>query len=181
MKRQNIQSVNSASNYEPTLRSRVVSIRSKEQRRVTAEQKRIEMIRNKYSAYRSNISNLEDKRYLVPNKSKSKQRRQKMNTGMAKPKLVTRQHRANTNRTTEINYNSQPEWVNELSSLGNLISATESLDGTAAVEQQPQIKELKKIADNADNLIRILNTLKDTMGTNKQFCNAQIVKNSIQK
>ena len=161
MNHNNVKSSNSMTNYEPSFKSRVASVRSRDQRKVSTEQQRLYMIKNKYSAYRSNISNLDDKRFVIPSKSKARQRQNRMIKASSKPRR--KKECTRSNRNSELNQPSQPEWVNELSSLGNLISATQSLD-TNNVEQKPQIVELKKIADNADNLIRILNSLKDTMG-----------------
>ena len=104
MDNNNVKFSNSTINYEPSFKSRVASVRSKDQSRVTTEQQLLQKIKNKYSAYRSNISNLEDKRFLV-GKSKPKHRQHRITKTSSKPR--SKQNRARSNRNSEFKYPSQ--------------------------------------------------------------------------
>ena len=83
-----IKSSNSVTNYEPTITSKIGSIRQRFGDRRTSQEKQLDLIKNKYSAYRSNISNLQgmfstvkaykliniDKRPVIPARSKTKRK-----------------------------------------------------------------------------------------------------------
>jgi hypothetical protein len=61
-----------------------------------------------------------------------------------------------TNRTSA--KSNAPQWINDLTSLGNLMSMKDSID--IGHEDSANPKDLKEIAKNADSLIQILQNLK---------------------
>jgi hypothetical protein len=61
-----------------------------------------------------------------------------------------------TNRTSAIS--NAPQWMNDLTSLGNLMSMKDSIE--IGHEDSANPKDLKEIAKNADSLIQILQNLK---------------------
>ena len=156
----NVKSSHSVANYEPSLRSRVVSVKTnvKPTRPPTYQEQKLSVIKNKYTGYRSNISNLDDKRFIVPNKETRKKRNRRRNEKANSTSRPIQQHQRSRPRVNQ----TSAKWVSDLSSLGNLISATESVDAHQ-VDQSEEVAKLKNIANNADNLIKILNTLKETM------------------